>query len=76
MIEAETGVHIYNAIDDNLISEEDIKALPRVENPRLEIKLEPDNFIMNLTCHTVQKPVTHILNITILSAIFSVINMH
>lgn len=46
MIEAETGVHIYNAIDDGAIFEEDIKALPRVENPRLEIKLEPDNLIM------------------------------
>lgn len=46
MIEAETGVHIYSAIDDGAISEEDIKALPRIENPRLEIKLEPDNFIM------------------------------
>ena len=46
LIEAETGVHIYNAIDDEAISEEDLKALPRAENPRLEIKLEPDNFIM------------------------------
>ncbi|MFA6373803.1 MAG: DUF3987 domain-containing protein [Methanothrix sp.] len=46
MIEAETGVHICNAIDDGAIFEEDIKALPRVENPRLEIKLEPDNLIM------------------------------
>jgi hypothetical protein len=46
MIEAETGVHICNAIDDGAISEEDIKALPRVENPRLGIKLEPDNLIM------------------------------
>jgi hypothetical protein len=47
-IEARTGVHIYNAIDDpkpHEITEEDLNALPRAENPRLEINLEPDNLI-------------------------------
>ena len=34
-----------NEGDDNSISEEDLRALPRVENPRLDIKLAPDNFI-------------------------------
>jgi hypothetical protein len=44
-IEGVTGVHIYNAADD-IISSEELEALPLVENPRLEINLEPENAIM------------------------------
>ena len=48
MIEAKTGVHIYNAIDDpkpNEITEEELKELPITFNPRLEVHLEDSNFM-------------------------------
>ena len=48
MIEAKTGVHIFNAEDDpkpNEISEEDLKTLPKTFNPRLEVRLEAGNFL-------------------------------
>ena len=41
----EEGKMLTSEVDENSISEEDLKAFPRVENPRLDIKLEPDNFI-------------------------------
>lgn len=42
------GCKIFNCDDDpkpNEISEEDLNALPRAENPALKINLEPDNLI-------------------------------
>lgn len=48
MIEAETGVHIYNADDDpkqGEISEDDLLKIKIPENPRFKTSLEPDNFI-------------------------------
>ena len=48
MIEAETGVHIYNAEDDpkkSEISEDDLLKIKIPENARFKTSLEPDNFI-------------------------------
>jgi hypothetical protein len=47
-IEAATGIHTYNAVDDpnpNVISEEELKQSPKAFNPKLEVHLEPGNFI-------------------------------
>ena len=48
MIEAETGVHIYNADDDpkqGEISQDDLLKIKIPENPRFKTSLESDNFI-------------------------------
>lgn len=54
MIEAETGVHIYNAVDDpnqNAISEEELNAYSLPAGPKFECNLPKDHFIQRFMAY-------------------------
>ncbi len=54
MIEARTGVHIYNAIDDprpNEITEEELNAYSLSEGPKFECDLPADHFIQRFMAY-------------------------